>query len=220
MIMTLVAALFALVASLQPAAAPRTAAAPVPPASLHAAPIGHKEAGKAYWEQPNTFCNECHGEHAQGAYGPDLAGRQLTYEQVRHQIRTPWGAMPRWTPQQISDQTIADLHAYLTSLPGVAKPGPWKKTVPPHASLAVRYFTESYGCAQCHGTDIKLVLLGPVTGTLDFARFTQVVYKHDSAFPSGRMGSFSPDRLPVSVLRVIWDSVPRPRPATTGAMTQ
>jgi mono/diheme cytochrome c family protein len=215
MLMMMAAALLWLFGNQAPAA-PAANQAPAQPrrTAPRAAPIGTAAAGKAYWELPTTFCNECHGAKAQGAYGPDLAGRQLSFEQFRHQVRTPWGAMPRWTPQQISDQTIADIRAYVISLPTVETPGPWGKPVPPKASQAVRYFTESYGCAQCHGTDIKPVLLGPVAGTLDFARFKQVVYRHDTAFPAGRMGSFSPDRLPESVLRVIWNAVPHVPPPT------
>lgn len=214
MMTTMTVLLLLLISALQASASSATqASAPHRQASPRSTPVGSARAGKAYWEQANTFCGECHGARGQGAYGPDLAGRQLTFQQFRHQVRTPWGAMPRWTPQQISDQTIADIRAYLTSLPTVDKPGPWNKPVPRNASLAVRYFTESYGCAQCHGTDIKPVLLGPSVEMLDFSKFTQIVYQHDSVFPTGRMGSFSPDRLPESVLRVMWNTVSHPRSA-------
>jgi mono/diheme cytochrome c family protein len=187
-------------------APPQRTGPPQATAAQRSAPTGDARAGKAFWEQPTTFCPVCHGERGQGAYGPDLAGRRLSVTQFRRQVRQSWGVMPRWTPQQISDRTLADVHAYLTSLRPVEKPGPWTTPVPRNAPQHLRYFVETYGCGQCHGTDMEAVFFGAAYAKMDFAWFAQTVYNHTTDFPSGRMGSFSRDRLPEAMLRIMWNA--------------
>lgn len=202
---TLVALL--LVNQLQSQAAPSQSGGPgQATAARRSAPTGDARAGKAFWEQTTTFCPVCHGDHGQGAYGPDLAGRQLSLAQFRRQVRQSWGVMPRWTPQQISDRTLADVHAYLTSLPTVEKTGSWTTPVPRNAPQHLRYFVETYGCGQCHGTDMEAVFFGAAYTKMDFAWFARTVYNHTGDFPSGRMGSFSRDRLPEAMLRIMWNA--------------
>jgi len=41
---------------------------------------------------------------------------------------------------------------------------------------------------------------------MDFAWFAKTVYNHTTDFPSGRMGSFSKDRLPEAMLRIMWNA--------------
>ena len=46
------------------------------------APVpGDAQAGKALWEGAATQCKNCHGVKGEGAFGPDLAGRQLSVMQ-------------------------------------------------------------------------------------------------------------------------------------------
>jgi len=175
-------------------------------ASRRAASTGDARAGKAFWEQPTTFCTVCHGDRGQGAYGPDLAGSRLSVAQFRRQVRQSWGVMPRWTPEQISDQTLADVHAYLSNLRPVDKLGVWTTPVPRNAPQHLRYFVETYGCGQCHGTDMEAVFFGAAYAKMDFAWFARTVYNHTTDFPSGRMGSFSRDRLPEPMLRIMWNA--------------
>ena len=40
--------------------------------------------GKAVFAFGNTSCTNCHGLEAQGGWGPDLAGRKITYDQAKH----------------------------------------------------------------------------------------------------------------------------------------
>ena len=196
-----------LVSQLQYQAAPSQSTGPAQPAApRRSTPTGDARAGKAFWEQSTTFCPVCHGDRGQGAYGPDLAGRQLSLAQFRRQVRQSWGVMPRWTPQQISDRTLADVHAYLTRLPAVEKLGPWTTPVPRNAPRHLRYFIETYGCGQCHGTDMEAVFFGAAYAKMDFAWFARTVYNHTTDFPSGRMGSFSSDRLPEPMLRIMWNA--------------
>ena len=203
--MPLVAVLLVYQLQSQAASSQRTAPAQAA-ASRRSAPTGDARAGKAFWEQPTTFCPVCHGNRGEGAYGPDLAGRRLSVAQFRRQVRQSWGVMPRWTPEQISDRTLADVHAYLTNLPPVEKLGKWTTPVPRNARPHLRYFVETYGCGQCHGTDMEAVFFGAAYAKMDFAWFAKTVYNHTADFPSGKMGSFSRDRLPEPMLRIMWNA--------------
>lgn len=175
--------------------------APAPKAETGRA--GDVATGKAYWGRANTLCSTCHGEHGEGAFGPPLAGRRLTDAQFTHQVRKPFGLMPRWTSQQVSDTTLADVNAYLASLPAVSEPGPWQVTAPPDASLPVRYWVETVGCGQCHGLELKEALTG-AEGQTDYAWVARRAYAHTEDFPTGAMGTYSKDRLPEMLLEEIW----------------
>src|SRR5258705_8571282 len=56
------------------------------------APVGNAQAGKTAWM--DRRCRRCHGEGGEGGFGPDLAGRALTYNQFKQALRKPWGIMP------------------------------------------------------------------------------------------------------------------------------
>lgn len=169
------------------------------------APAGTAEAGKAFWD--SQWCQRCHGANAEGAYGPDLAGRGLTFEQVARAIRQPWGVMPAYTTQQVSDQTVADLVAYFKTLPAVAEPGPWRTKVPAGAPLGQRLLIETAGCGQCHGDVLGTPRRAAGGAGADFAWFEELVYEHTKEFPTGRMGNFSKARLTEDTLRTIWSYI-------------
>jgi mono/diheme cytochrome c family protein len=164
-------------------------------------------AGKSLWEDPGTRCKNCHGNEGEGGYGPDLAGRQLSAEQFRRAVRQPWGVMPAYTEQQISDEQLAHLAAYFGGLPRVAQLGKWRTPVPEGAPLGQQLLIATAGCGQCHGP----VLGGPRQAAggaaADFEWLRKMVYTHTTAdprFAKGRMGNFSTARLPVSALEEIW----------------
>jgi mono/diheme cytochrome c family protein len=177
---------------------------------------GDAQAGKARWENlDDTRCGHCHGMKGEGAYGPDLAGRQLSFEQFKQAVRKPWGVMPAYPENQISDQVLQNFHAYMTSLPRVTSPGPWRTPMPANAPYGQRLIVETVGCGQCHG-DTMLVPrqdAGGVNG--DFEWFKKLVYDHTNALPEHRkmlgvpvgtlrMGNYSRARLPEPVLEEIW----------------
>lgn len=66
-------------------------------------------------------CAGCHGATAQGQFGPTLAGTTLTFREVRQQVRNPRDKMPSFSDEQVSDDELRDIYAWLTSLP---KPEP------------------------------------------------------------------------------------------------
>src|SRR3989449_10689823 len=107
---------------------------------------GDAQAGKAIWEGAATQCKNCHGLKGEGAFGPDLAGRQLGVPQFRQAGRKPWGIMPAFTEQQLSDQEIAHLVAYFKSLPAAAQPRPWSVAVPADAPPGPQAALPTVGC--------------------------------------------------------------------------
>ena len=64
-------------------------------------------------------CYECHGYEAQGsiATGPRLGPDPLPLEALKAYVRKPAGEMPPYTEKVVSDQDLADIHAFLGSLP-------------------------------------------------------------------------------------------------------
>src|SRR3977135_1193089 len=64
---------------------------------------GDAAAGKAYWDRAApraTACRNCHGNNAEGQFGPDLAGRGLNVAQVLPAVGQPWGIMPAFVESQ------------------------------------------------------------------------------------------------------------------------
>ena len=62
-------------------------------------------------------CWQCHGYQGQGGSGPKLAPTPLPYEAVFRQLRKPRGTMPVYTHVTTPDQDVADIYAYLQSVP-------------------------------------------------------------------------------------------------------
>lgn len=183
------------------------------------APAGDARAGEEAWQRrpsgsgPNQaagtlWCNNCHGMNGEGAFGPDLAGRGHTYAQFRRAVRHPWGVMPRYPERTMSDQAVADVHAWLSSLPRVAAPGAWKRPAPAQSPRGPHLMT-IVGCYQCHGPGMgnPRRVLGGQFGEVDLALFANVIYNHDEHYPQNQMGLFSRDRLPESTLRQIYQHV-------------
>ena len=75
------------------------------------------EAGQAVYEQ---HCNGCHPGGERG-YGPAVTGINWDPAQMRHQIREGAGRMPGFGPDQISDESLEALLAYLQTKGGVAE---------------------------------------------------------------------------------------------------
>ena len=181
------------------------------------APVGNADAGKTAWAARR--CMRCHGDAGQGGFGPDLAGRTLTYNQFRQAMRKPWGVMPTFIEQYTNDQTIADLQAYVMTFPKVDEPAPWMldiknisptstwtaKPPSPDAPYGQRLFA-SYGCIECHGPEGLTIRqdYGGEAADNDFEHFSKDIYNHTDRYKSPRMGDFSRLRLPESSLREIY----------------
>ncbi len=63
-------------------------------------------------------CYECHGRQGQGgSAGPRLAPRPIPLQVLTMYVRHPAGAMPPYTSKLVSDAQLADIHAFLKSIP-------------------------------------------------------------------------------------------------------
>jgi ubiquinol-cytochrome c reductase cytochrome c subunit len=92
-----------------------------------AAPAGSAERGKQLFMK-NT-CFSCHGTVGQGGErgaGPKIAPNPFPYAAFASQVRQPRAVMPRYTAEFVSDQDLADIYAYVASVPA----GPAAKDIP------------------------------------------------------------------------------------------
>ena len=72
-------------------------------------------------------CWQCHGTVGQGgAAGPKLAPDPLPFDALSSFVRTTNRQMPAYREEVLSDADLADLYAYLNSIPQ----GPDAKTIP------------------------------------------------------------------------------------------
>jgi mono/diheme cytochrome c family protein len=87
-----------------------------------AAPAGDAKNGKKLFAADG--CYQCHGYEAQGAVptGPRLGPKPLAFTQFSKLVRQPIGQMPPYTTKSLPDKDLADIYAFLQSLP--APPAP------------------------------------------------------------------------------------------------
>jgi mono/diheme cytochrome c family protein len=68
-------------------------------------------------------CFTCHGRSGQGGAfngpAPSLAKTGMPFDAFEAQCREPANDMPRYSTAVLSDQEIADVYAFVQSLPGV-----------------------------------------------------------------------------------------------------
>jgi mono/diheme cytochrome c family protein len=88
------------------------------------APQGDSANGKRLYLKDGCFT--CHGRSGQGgAYvgpAPILAHTALPFEGFKGQIRNPANDMPAFSDALLSDKDIADIYAFVESLPGPGSP--------------------------------------------------------------------------------------------------
>ena len=85
-------------------------------ASNPAAAAGNAEKGKNAYVQHG--CWQCHGTVGQGgAAGKPLAPKPMAFEAFSVFVRHSNGPMPPYQKAILSDADLADIHAYLLSIP-------------------------------------------------------------------------------------------------------
>jgi cytochrome c oxidase subunit 2 len=62
-------------------------------------------------------CAVCHGDNGEGGIGPTIASTGFSLEQVIGQYRSPRSAMPAFPADRVSDAEVADIYAWLQTLP-------------------------------------------------------------------------------------------------------
>ena len=90
-------------------------------------PTGSPERGQKSFTK--YMCYTCHGTVGQGAdrgTGPKIAPGPLPYLAFALQVRTPRLDMPAYRKEFVSDQELADIYAYLSTI----KPGLPTKDIP------------------------------------------------------------------------------------------
>jgi mono/diheme cytochrome c family protein len=87
------------------------------PEKTDSSPAGNIQNGKKLFT--NDGCYECHGHQAEGssAGGPRLAPNPIPLAALVRYVRHPAGQMPPYTSKVISDAELADVYAFLQSLP-------------------------------------------------------------------------------------------------------
>jgi mono/diheme cytochrome c family protein len=96
----------------------RTSAAPAQPSAAQASapPSGNADNGRMLYVK--IGCYECHDRDAEGAgTGPRLAPNPLPWAAFSHQVRQPVNSMPPYTAKVLSDAELADIYAFLQTLP-------------------------------------------------------------------------------------------------------
>ncbi len=115
-----------------PTTVPSSPTAVLPTATVTPAK-GDPAEGAKIW--PTLRCVRCHGPNAEGRSGPQLAGTGLTFEQVLLQVRTGADPMPAFSPNEVSDQQVRHIHAWLQSIkPPTATAAPATATPAPGAA--------------------------------------------------------------------------------------
>lgn len=77
---------------------------------------GNADKGKIAYEKHG--CWQCHGTVGQGGMnGKTLAPRPMPWEAFSVFVRNSNGAMPPYPKKILSDDELADIHAYLLSIP-------------------------------------------------------------------------------------------------------
>jgi len=92
----------------------------VAPAWAQTAPKGDPDNGRKVYLADGCF--QCHGRVGQGGLmtgpAPILAQTKLPYAAFTRQLRNPINDMPPYPAKLLPDQEMADIYAFLQSLPG------------------------------------------------------------------------------------------------------
>ena len=84
-------------------------------ASGSAVPQGDAENGEKLY---NTIgCWQCHGYSGQGGAGSRIAPDPIPFPAFSAYVRKPGGAMPPYSPKVVSDSDLADIYAFLLTIP-------------------------------------------------------------------------------------------------------
>ncbi len=86
-------------------------------AGSNVAPAGNAQNGGVLYARAG--CYECHDRQGQGGAGtgPRLAPNPIAFSAFVHQCRQPVNEMPPYTSKILSDAELADIYAYLQSIP-------------------------------------------------------------------------------------------------------
>jgi mono/diheme cytochrome c family protein len=154
--------------------------------------------GQVIWEE-QSGCKNCHGDNGEGKWAGPLAGTENTVDEWIAQVRNPRRAMPAFSAEQISDEQIADVQAYLASLPKVENFAPMDPGLPADAPEGQVLLAEKR-CIACHGSQ------GPVNGFINRGEVPTIeVINTQVRTPRNNMPAFSTDQVSDVELALIVD---------------
>ena len=78
------------------------------------APAGNAQHGKVVYTR--VGCYECHGSDAQSGR-PTLGPNAIPFAAFMRQVRVPRNDMPPYTAKVLSDSDVADIYAFVQSVP-------------------------------------------------------------------------------------------------------
>lgn len=67
-------------------------------------------------------CYQCHDHDGHGGVGARLAPNPIPFAAFSKYVRQPTGEMPPYTAKVVTDQELADIYAYLQSIPKAPDP--------------------------------------------------------------------------------------------------
>ena len=86
------------------------------PAVASPGPVGRVDRGTTAYNE--SGCYECHANEGQGGtQGPRIGPDPVTFPRFSWYVRQPSGNMPPYTDTVLSDQDLADIHAFLQARP-------------------------------------------------------------------------------------------------------
>lgn len=144
--------------------------------------------GKVLWEE-RTACQRCHGPAGEGLWAAPLAGSEKTAQEWVEQVRNPRRNMPHFSVDQVSDEMVVDMHAYLTTLTKPTDFTPADAGLPADAPAGQQLIVEKR-CVACHSTT------GPVNRFIERGEVpTTMAVINQLRSPAMFMPSFSPDQV-------------------------
>jgi mono/diheme cytochrome c family protein len=88
---------------------------PAPAPASAAAPTGNAKHGQQVFM--TVGCYQCHGTMGHGGQGPNLARLKLPVAGFQVLVRRPVGNMPAYSEKTVPDADLADIYAYLQTIP-------------------------------------------------------------------------------------------------------
>ena len=106
--------------------------------------------GKTLWEGQVWQCAQCHGAMGEGVFGKPLAGdSSISAQDYINQVRSPRNRMPSFSTDQVTDEQLTDMQAYMTSLSEPTENG-FRQIDPPAGASAGQQLLIEKRCVACH----------------------------------------------------------------------
>jgi mono/diheme cytochrome c family protein len=169
-------------------------------ASVALAQTGDPGRGEQLWAQNN--CKSCHGANGEGAYAGPRAGDGLPVERWIAQVRQPRNQMPAYRPDQVTDQAIADMNAFMQTK---QRPASFTPTVAQttESDPAGKRLLAQKRCVACHANFAQGLVQNNFTNQNRQVTYDAVLKQVRD--PRQRMPIFGESKLSADEVRQIAD---------------